>query len=223
MGPVRAAAASIHPLRLALTPRLLPAALSGQRTDDRVALTFDDGPDPATTPHFLDLLAAHGVRATFFLLGEHAHRHPDLVRRIAEHHEVAVHGWTHRCVAFIGAGRLRSQLASTKRILEDLTGQEVHWYRPPYGVITPAAERAGRAVGLEPVLWSAWGRDWERRATPESVLRTLDRTLAPGGTILLHDTDRTAAPGSWRTTLAATERLLTASADRLTPLGRPVG
>jgi peptidoglycan/xylan/chitin deacetylase (PgdA/CDA1 family) len=189
-----------------------------------VALTFDDGPDPLSTPHFLDLLGRHGVRATFFVLGRHALGKKSLLRRmVAEGHELAVHGWTHRCVAVAGTTTLRAQVLLARDVVEELAGTRVRWYRPPYGVLTPRAGRVAASLGLEPVLWSAWGRDWERRATPERVLRTLRRDLAPGGTVLLHDTDRTASPGSWRVTLAATELLLGAAPAPLGPLGEHWG
>ncbi|HET7429886.1 MAG TPA: polysaccharide deacetylase family protein [Nocardioides sp.] len=214
-----AAAASLFPLRRQLTPAWLSEVLSGQAATDHVALTFDDGPDPVSTPRFLDLLATHGVRATFFLLGHHAAREPALVRRITEEgHELGVHGWTHRAVARIPRHRLATELAVTRDLLQGTSGAAVRWYRPPYGITTRASLEVAADLGLVPVLWTAWGRDWERRATPARVTRTLRRTLAPGGTILLHDTDRTSAPRSWQVTLAATEQLLARGDLRLGPL-----
>jgi len=208
-GPVLAAAASIHPVRRRLTPTRLPDRLSGISSRSHVALTFDDGPDRTSTPQFLDLLARHDVRATFFVLGRDAVEAPDLLRRmVAEGHELAVHGWTHRCAALVGPTVLRQQLRLTKDVVEDLTESRVRWYRPPYGVLPPYAQRVAADAGLETVLWSAWGRDWERRAAPHSVVRTVRRDLRPGGTVLLHDTDRTSASDSWRVTLAAADLLL---------------
>jgi peptidoglycan-N-acetylglucosamine deacetylase len=216
-GTALAAAASIHPLRRHLTPTHLPDRLSGTSARRHVALTFDDGPDRESTPHFLDLLARHEVRATFFVLGRHAAEAPDLLRRmVSEGHELGVHGWTHRCVALVRPAILRERLRMTRDVVEDLAGSPTRWYRPPYGILTPYAQRAAAAVRLETVLWSAWGRDWERRATPQRVLHTVRRDLGPGGTVLLHDTDRTSAKGSWRVTLAATDLLLR---DQSTPFG----
>jgi peptidoglycan/xylan/chitin deacetylase (PgdA/CDA1 family) len=196
--------ASIGPARRRLAPRL-----SGIAPTRHVALTYDDGPDPASTPLFLDLLARHGRHATFFLLGEHVVRHPELVAEMADRgHELAVHGWDHTCVLAVPPGRLMAELEETVEILERLGGRRPRWYRPPYGVLSTPALVAARTAGLRAVLWSAWGRDWEARATPSRIVRTVGRTLAPGGTVLLHDTDRTSAPGSWRHTLAASEVLL---------------
>lgn len=206
---------TVAPLRRAALPRL---AGSGQRR--HVALTFDDGPDRVSTPRFLDLLAEREVTATFFVLGAYACREPVLVREMAAAgHELAVHGWEHDCIAMLRPGRLAGQLARSRDVVEDLTGRPVAYYRPPYGVMTAEGLYAARRAGLETVLWSAWGVDWSRSATPESIVRTVHRSLRPGGTVLLHDTDRTSAPGSWRRTLVATRLLL----DHWDALEVPVG
>ena len=206
---------TVAPLRRAVLPRL---AGTGQRR--HVALTFDDGPDRVSTPRFLDLLADRGVTATFFLLGAYARSEPVLVREMAAAgHELAVHGWEHDCIAMLRPGRLAGQLARSRDVVEDLTGRPVAYYRPPYGVMTTEGLYAAHRAGLETVLWSAWGVDWSRSATPESIVRTVNRSLRPGGTVLLHDTDRTSAPGSWRRTLVATRSLL----DQWAALEVPVG
>lgn len=201
---VAPAAASVGPARRRLAP-----GLAGIVAGDHVALTYDDGPDPVSTPFFLDLLERHGRTATFFLLGEHVQRHPDLVAEMSlRGHELAVHGWDHACVLTRSPARLTAELVRTRALVEQVGAQPVRWYRPPYGVLGTHALLAARTAGLRTVLWSAWGRDWEARATPERIVRTLDRTLAPGGTVLLHDTDRTSAPGSWERTLQASRTLL---------------
>jgi peptidoglycan/xylan/chitin deacetylase (PgdA/CDA1 family) len=202
---------------------LLPR-LSGISDRDHVALTYDDGPHGASTPAFLDLLDAHGLTATFFLLGAHLDAHRSLVLEMADRgHELAVHGWDHRCVALKRSGQLHDEVRRTVDLLQAITGRQPTWYRPPYGVLTTESLRAARSAGLRTVLWSAWGRDWSRAATPASVRRTVTAALRPGGTVLLHDTDRTSAPGSWRTTLAASEGLFADWAARglaIGPLGR---
>lgn len=207
------AVAAAGPVRRRLTPRL-----AGVGAGAHVALTFDDGPDPASTPAVLDLLAAHGRRATFFVLGSQAQAAPSLLRRmVGEGHEVAIHGWRHRCAVLSAPPRLTHELRRAKETVEDLAGERVRWYRPPYGVLSAEALLACRALGLEPVLWTAWGRDWERSATPERIVATVLRTLRPGGTVLLHDTDLHGR-GDWRRTRDATDRLLTGAL-----CGREVG
>jgi len=93
-------------------------------------------------------------------------------------------------------------------IIAEATGVKPRWFRPPYGVLTASALVAARRLHLQPVLWTAWGRDWTAAATPDSIVRTVRNGLRPGGTILLHDSDCTSAPGSWRNTLAALPPLL---------------
>jgi peptidoglycan/xylan/chitin deacetylase (PgdA/CDA1 family) len=199
---------SLGPVRAVLTPAIVPAELSGVSGRWHVALTFDDGPDPTSTPHFLELLDELGVTATFFVLGQHLGDRGLLREMAGAGHSIGVHGWDHRPVALHRPAALHQGLVRTRDLIEDAVDQAVRWYRPPYGVVTTAAWLVARRVGLQTVLWSASGRDWERRATPASVTERVTAQLHPGGTVLLHDSDRTSAPGSWRTTLAATRLLV---------------
>jgi peptidoglycan/xylan/chitin deacetylase (PgdA/CDA1 family) len=198
------AIASIGPLRRHLMPRL-----SGAGDPGHVALTFDDGPDRASTPAFIDALAEHRVKATFFLLGRMLETAPELGGRLVEAgHEVAVHGWEHRCMLLRGPAATYDDLARAKDAIAAATGQVPRWYRPPYGVLSTSALWAARRLDLTPVLWTNWGRDWTRSATPQSILATLTRDLRGGATVLLHDSDCTSAPRSWRNTLGALPALL---------------
>lgn len=183
--------------------------LAGIGAADQVALTFDDGPDPVGTPRFLDVLAERRVHATFFVLGRMLTAAPSLASEItAAGHELAVHGWEHRNLLLRGPRATRDDIARTRDLITDLTGRAPVWWRPPYGVVSGAGLIAARRAGLHPVLWTAWGRDWEARATRNSVVKTARRNLSGGGTVLLHDSDCTSAPGSWRTTLAALPDLI---------------
>ena len=184
-------------VRRVLFPRLAGAGRAGH-----VALTFDDGPDPDSTPHFLNLLDRLSVRATFFVLGAALARHPDLGRAIAARgHELAVHGWTHSRPWLPTPGRDLREIARATHAVRHVTGIAPLWYRPPYGILTGGRWLAARRCGLRPVLWTAWGRDWTAGVSPASVLATVRGGLRGGGTVLLHDTDRTTAPGCWRATL----------------------
>ncbi|MGR6319356.1 polysaccharide deacetylase family protein [Micromonospora soli] len=192
----------------AVRARFLPG-LHGLGRPDRVALTFDDGPDPESTPRFLEVLAAHRVRATFFLLGAMLRRSPDLGRRLADAgHEVAVHGWEHRNLLLRGPVATVRDLGRATAVITEVTGRTPRFLRPPYGVLTGATLVAARRLRLEPVLWSCWGRDWTRSATGDTVYGTVRAGLSGGGTILLHDSSCTAVPGAWRAALAALPRLL---------------
>lgn len=191
--------------------RLMMPGLAGIASSSAVALTYDDGPDSKSTPHFLELLASYRVSATFFLLGSAVADHATVVIEMATAgHELAVHGWDHRCLAWKRPGLLTDELRQTKDTIEDLTGQRVTRYRPPYGMMTGEGVLAAHRNQLRTVLWSAWGKDWIRHASPRSIVDHVGRTLAPGGTVLLHDTDRTSAAGSWRATLNASDALLNA-------------
>lgn len=184
--------------------RTLFPRLAGLGAASHVALTFDDGPDPRSTPHFLDELDRLGVRATFFLLGEHVAQHAALTRQIARRgHELGVHGWTHRRPWLPGDPKEAVGIRRTQETIEVVTGCAPLWYRPPYGILTGGRWAAAAHCGLRTVLWSAWGKDWAPGATPRSVYETLLPDLNGGATLLLHDSDRTSAPGSWRTTLGA--------------------
>ncbi|MEU2686707.1 polysaccharide deacetylase family protein [Streptomyces hygroscopicus] len=184
--------------------RALFPALAGRGRSDHVALTFDDGPDPGTTPHFLRVLDGLGVRATFFVLGEAVTRSPRTTLEIVRRgHELAVHGWTHSRPWLPTVARDAREVARAARAVRLVTGAAPRWYRPPYGILTGGRWLAAARAGLTPVLWSAWGRDWSADATARSVLATVRRDLRGGATVLLHDTDRAAAPGCWRAALAA--------------------
>jgi len=189
--------------------------LDGQGRAGSVALTFDDGPDPESTPALLDLLADLDVRATFFVLGQMVQAAPDLARRlVADGHEVALHGWHHRNSLLVSGRGLQASLAQALDLLADTTGVRPRWYRPPYGVMTAGTVRSARNLGLDTVLWGAWGRDWTQTATPASVLRRLAPDLSGGVTVLLHDSDSTSEPGSWRSTLGAVRPLVSELRDR---------
>lgn len=157
-------------------------------TDERlVALTYDDGPHPVHTPAVLDRLAAHGARATFFVLADRALRHPHLVRRIVrEGHELAVHGVDHRRLTDVPAPVAVRRVLRARRTVEGVGGVPVRHFRPPYGAHTPALVALLRARRLETVLWTAEGRDWENR-TEADIAAHVRAGVFPGSVVLLHD------------------------------------
>jgi peptidoglycan-N-acetylglucosamine deacetylase len=203
--------------------RLLFPSLAGQGDPDHVALTFDDGPDPDSTPQFTAVLAAHDVRATFFLLGSMVERSPGLAAELAAAgHEIAIHGWDHRYLPARTAAATRSDLRRAVDLIERVTGRPPRYFRPPYGVLSGPALMTARELGLTPVLWGAWGREWTAGATPDSVYATLARDLAGGVTVLLHDSGCTSPPGSWQAGLGALALLLAECESRGLRVG-PVG
>jgi len=216
---VGATAVAIHAAPLlttnrALRRRLLPG-LAGLGRNGHVALTFDDGPDPVSTPDFLAALDDLGVKATFFMLGSMVRLNRGLATEVASAgHEVAVHGDRHRSHLFRSAGDVRDDMTRATETIAEATGQSPAWFRPPFGTLSNAGLLTARRLGLRPVLWTAWGRDWRADATPASVTAELERDLGPGATVLLHDSDCASAPGSWRAALGSVPALVERCRDQ---------
>jgi peptidoglycan/xylan/chitin deacetylase (PgdA/CDA1 family) len=184
-------------------------------TGEGYALTFDDGPHPRGTPAVLELLAAAGVRATFFLVGEQVRRNPALVGEIAAAgHVVGVHCERHRNLLRLTPRQTRVDIEAAEAAIAEASGVAPALYRPPYGVLNGAALRLARARGWRTLLWSHWGRDWERRATPDSIAARVTAGAGEGAVLLLHDADEYSAEGSWRRTVAALPRVLATLAER---------
>jgi len=203
-GHVLPSVVTIPALRLRFLSRL-----SGASTTAHVALTFDDGPDAASTPAFLDELAALGVQATFFVLGSQLEQHADVGRRlVGAGHEIALHGWTHRPHLLRTPWDVESDLRRTFDCVCETTGVPPRFWRPPNGIVTGGGLSAARRLGLTPVLWTADGRDWARTATAASVAARVLARLDAGGTVLLHDSDITSAPHSWHSALGALRTLV---------------
>jgi peptidoglycan-N-acetylglucosamine deacetylase len=179
-----------------------------------VGLTFDDGPD-RPLEQFLDALDRVGARATFFLMGEQVARWREAPGQIASAgHEVAVHGYTHRGHVRRTPWDLRDDLRRARDLIEDTAGQKTTLYRPPYGVFSLGSWRETARQGWQRVLWSRWGKDWEESATSNGIAALIGQPRA-GDILLLHDSDRYSAPGSWRNTLGALPIIL----DRIAAAG----
>ena len=174
-----------------------------------VAITFDDGPHPEGTPKMLEILAEYDARATFFLVGEQVAKRPALARQIvAMGHTVGLHGYVHRPHP---SHRRRTMLYDFEHgfaAIADATGVEPRLHRPPYGIYTPASLRLARERGLQPLLWSKWGKDWRKMATGEQIALRVADGLQAGDVILLHDADYYSAKRSYRRTAAALPTIL---------------
>jgi peptidoglycan-N-acetylglucosamine deacetylase len=175
-----------------MNPRLAmfaPIVCHGDRRRPHVALTFDDGPSPLSTPKVLAELARHNVRATFFVLGEKAQRSPELLRSIhAAGHEIGLHGQAHdRLFSLRHPSRIVAELARAQSIVQAVTGQTPRLFRPPVGHVSPRTAVAARRLGLTIVGWNVRARDGLRSTTPASVVRRVVAGLAPGAIVLLHD------------------------------------
>src|ERR1700689_2192270 len=157
-----------------------------RRTGDTstIALTFDDGPNPAITPPLLDLLDRHGVKATFFLIGAWVREAPSLANDIAARgHAVGNHTHTHPSLALRSGRRIANELDLCDGAIESATAQKARWMRPPFGFRSPLLDGiVRRRGGAGVVMWSAWARDWKPQPA-EPVIDRLRR--ARGGDIVL--------------------------------------
>lgn len=153
-------------------------------------LTFDDGPDPEVTPALLDLFAEQRVRATFFLLGKHAERHPQIVQRIvAEGHAIGNHSYSHPRLNQIDLAAQRAEIDRTDRILASFDGTERHWFRPPSGALPFSLlfDFARRRRGI--AYWSYDSMDYQRKGAAVLCERFRAHPPRPGDIVLMHDDD----------------------------------
>lgn len=165
----------------------LPVIRRGCTGRKVVALTFDDGPDPAATPHLLRLLAAHGVPATFFVVGQRAAAHPELVQAILDGgHTIGNHSFRHDSfVAFKGAAKIADEVLSAQRVLKGL-GVAPMVFRPPVGITYPGLARVLDELGLAAVTFSC--RAWDRgNRSIEHLSRRILGRVRPDDIIVLHD------------------------------------
>jgi peptidoglycan/xylan/chitin deacetylase (PgdA/CDA1 family) len=157
----------------------------------RVSLTFDDGPDPESTVRIASALDEVGARATFFVLVDRAEQHPDLLRRLAEHHEIGLHGLHHDAsLTWRDPEAGAAELRDAARRLEVLVGRPMKWYRPPFGAVSPRLVEAVRRAGLTMVWCSVRTRDG-LVASADDVLGRC-RAAVAGDIVLLHEGQRPA-------------------------------
>jgi len=194
------------------TPATIPTAASGNPTQDGprgaqaaakespitfnsvhvngpyIAMTFDDGPSAVLTPKLLDLLAAHHIKATFFVIGENVAEHPEIVERAArEGHEIANHSWSHPNFGKMSQESVRSQLQRTDDAIKSATGKRPTLLRPPYGSITEREKRwIHDEFGYDIILWDVDPLDWKRPG-PAVVRNRILKETRPGSIVLSHD------------------------------------
>lgn len=164
--------------------RLPDAAVARQQ----IAITFDDGPDPEVTPGVLELLEQHGVRATFFVIGERARRHPELVRAcVAAGHAIENHSDTHSAgFSLMGPRRLTREIERTQHTLAALSAKAPCFFRAPAGLRSPLLDPLLQRTGLQLTSWTRRGFDTVS-GDPERILHRLTRGLSAGDILLLHD------------------------------------
>ena len=153
-----------------------------------IAMTFDDGPSATLTPKLLDLLAAHHIKATFFVIGENVAEHPEIVARAAsEGHEIASHSWSHPNFAKMSDEGVRRQLQQTDDAIKNATGKRPTLMRPPYGSITAREKHwIHGEFGYDIILWDVDPYDWKRPG-PAVVRARILKETRPGSIVLSHD------------------------------------
>lgn len=181
-----------------------------------VALTFDDGPDTVFTPRILDVLAAHGAKATFFVVGERAARYPDLIRRMRdEGHSVGTHTQHHRLRFHFGSpAYIRKEIDDAVDVVAGILERRPRLFRPPQGLRTPLFSSAWRTLrGLVCVTWSVRGLD-SLATTSHAIVRRVENRLEPGAIVALHDGTGLGGGTDREPTIAALPKILTACRHR---------
>jgi len=169
------------------------AFFKGSQYENKVSITFDDGPDSLYTPRILDILKETQTKACFFVLGEKALEHPEILKRIqAEGHEIGSHGYNHKFPWFLGPFGTKRDIMETSSIITEITGKTPRFYRPPWGVLNLFSWFFLK--GQQIVLWSFMSWDWTKLATASSITNRVLSRIKNGSVLIFHDSDKT--PGS---------------------------
>ncbi|PZD94177.1 polysaccharide deacetylase family protein [Paenibacillus sambharensis] len=185
------------------------------RAEQEIALTFDDGPDPVYTPMLLDLLQRFDAKATFFVVGANAERHPELLKRMKdEGHIVGIHNYVHKTNWLMRPSTVKKQIERTSEIIEAATGERPIYYRPPWGIVN--LFDFSNMGYLQIILWSGMFGDWRNRVGAERLTKRMMKKLRPGEVLLLHDCGTTfgADHNAPVQMLAALEAYMTAGRER---------
>ena len=204
-----AAASAVSYQSMAPTGQWFGRTFTGlKRGSKQLALTYDDGPNDPHTLRLLEILAWHNVHATFFLIGRYVEQRPDIVRELVKAgHVIGNHTFTHPLLTFKSARKLREQFAKCERALRDAAGEHSNLFRPPFGGRRPAVLRTARQMGMEPIMWSVTGYDWNAPSV-EHIERQVTRQVGGGDVILLHDGGHLHFGSDRSYTVAATGRLI---------------
>ena len=196
------------------TSRIFGRTFTAPRRPGELALTFDDGPNPAWTPRLLDLLAEHNVRATFFMIGNYAKSECALARRVVDAgHLIGNHTWSHPDLSRTPASKVLDELTRTTDTLSEITGKPIRYFRPPFGARRPIVLKIAHQLGLIPVTWNAMTTDWSEPSADkiaQRLIAKIDRNQSRGYAtdIVLHDGSHRGQGANRGPSIAATQQLL---------------
>ena len=196
------------------TSQLFGRTFTAPRRPGELALTFDDGPNPAWTPRLLDLLAEHNVRATFFMVGNFAKSETALARRVADAgHLIGNHTWSHPDLSRTASAKVLDELTRTTDVLSEITGKPIRYFRPPFGARRPYVLKLARQLGLIPVTWNAMTTDWREPSADkitQRLIRKIDRNQSRGyaTNIVLHDGSHRGQGANRGPSIATAQQLL---------------
>ena len=160
---------------------------SGSGKYKNVCLTFDDGPNSVYTPRILKILQENKVRATFFLIGQKAQKHTEMVKQICEAgHEIGAHTFSHVQLTKIPSEKIKQELETTRSIVEAATGEKIYLFRPPWGIFDGRSLAEIAIRKFDAVLWSVDSRDWSRPGVAQ-IKKTVIGKTKNGSIILCHD------------------------------------
>jgi peptidoglycan/xylan/chitin deacetylase (PgdA/CDA1 family) len=178
------------------------------RGSRQLALSFDDGPNDPHTLHLLEVLARHGVHATFFLIGRFVEQRPDIAREIANAgHVVGNHTFNHPLLTLRSGRDVQSEIQQCSQALNNAVGSHSNLFRPPFGGRRPATLRIARRLGLETIMWNVTGHDWKDESAAEIEQRVISQVNG-GNVILLHDGGHRGMGQDRSQTILATDRLI---------------
>ena len=175
-----------------------------------VALTFDDGPSPQWTPLILDELKKANVKATFFMLGEHVKKYPQVARRVAaEGHDIGNHTYSHRVLIYYKMVELENEIKQAENVIRQVTGKTTVFFRPPKAWLTGEEKQKIKELGYQVVLWSLNSKDWVT-FDDKYIIKYLLHHVRPGDIILFHDSGGvfTVEGGNRKETVLAIRKLI---------------
>lgn len=156
--------------------------------DKRICLTFNDGPDPATTPAILDVLDKYGIKATFFVIGHKAREYPELVKQMADRgHVIGVHGYEHKILAGLSSREVKTDLEMAQTCITQISGYKPYLYRPPHGMLDETQIREAQKLGMKVLMWTNVGGADIGARSPQEVVERVLAWARDGAIILLHE------------------------------------